>query len=94
MEKVRWVNILRDLVCMGTGAFGLVYSQLTGVISPELVAAYVALLGVPGVVNLLELRRERSDTDSESSDSHARGSSGHSSRRSKHVTRGDDEESR
>jgi hypothetical protein len=86
MEKVRWVSILRDLLCMGTGTFGLVYSQVTGVISPELVAAYVTLLGVPGVVNLWALRRGSSDTESESPDSHSRASSGRSSKGSRRGT--------
>lgn len=72
-----WLNVVRDLACILIGSFGLVYSTVTGVTSPELIAAYVTLLGVPGVVNLLELRgsrRESSDTERESSASPPLGS--------------------
>lgn len=77
MEKIKWLNVLRDLACMAVGTFGLVDSQLTGRISPELIAAYVTLLAVPGAVNLFELRRRGTqDTESSSSSRPSEGSRG------------------
>ncbi len=54
--ETKWLNIIRDLVSLAVGTFGLVYSQVTGQTSVELVVVYAALLGVPGVLNLLEIK--------------------------------------
>lgn len=50
---------LRDLVSILVGMFGLIHSQLTGMVYPELVIAYTALLGLPAGVALMEYRREK-----------------------------------
>lgn len=52
----KWMKIVRDLVSLAVGTFGLVYSQVTGQTSVELVVVYAALLGVPGVLNLMEIK--------------------------------------
>ena len=54
--ETKWLTIVRDIVSLGVGAFGLIHSQLTGTTSMELVVVYAALLGVPGVLNLLEMK--------------------------------------
>ncbi len=50
---------LRDLMSILVGMFGLIHSQLTGMVYPELVIAYTALLGLPAGVALIEYRLQK-----------------------------------
>jgi hypothetical protein len=50
---VKWQLIVRDLISVSVGAFGLIHSQITGQVNMELVLAYIALLGYPGALQLL-----------------------------------------
>lgn len=50
--------IIRDLVSLSVGTFGLVHSQLTGTVSIPLIVVYAAALGIPGVLTALEMFRE------------------------------------
>ncbi len=67
--ETKWLLIIRDLVSLAVGTFGLVHSQLTGITSPVLVAVYAALLGLPGVLNLVELKKPTKPSKEESSGS-------------------------
>ncbi len=66
MKLKLWISAIRDLVPMGVGAFGLVWSQLTGQVNPELLAVYALLIGVPGAANVLELRLKKSSSEASS----------------------------
>jgi uncharacterized membrane protein YuzA (DUF378 family) len=49
-------TILRDLGCWAVGIFGVLHQELTGKVNAELLLVYLALLGIPGAVALLQLR--------------------------------------
>lgn len=69
---IRWLVIIRDIVNIVVGAFGMIYSQVTGNTRIELIIVYAALLGVPGVLNLVELKnspRSTGTTNGRSSES-------------------------
>ena len=67
--ETKWLNIIKDFVILGVAAFGLIHSQLTGMSSPVLIGVYAALMGVPGVTNLLELKKSTKQSKDGSSDS-------------------------
>lgn len=41
------------------GTFGLIHSQLTGMVYPELIPVYTALLGVPVIAKVIESRNSK-----------------------------------
>lgn len=51
------VVVIRDLVLLGVGSWGIVYQQLSGVINVPLLAIYTILVGVPGAAGVLKLLR-------------------------------------
>lgn len=51
------VVVVRDLVLLGVGSWGIVYQQLQGVINVPLLAIYTVLVGVPGAAGALRLLR-------------------------------------
>lgn len=51
------VVVVRDLVLLGVGSWGIVYQQLQGVINVPLLAIYTVLVGVPGAAGVLKLLR-------------------------------------
>lgn len=51
------VVVIRDLVLLGVGSFGIVYQQISGVINVPLLAVYTAMVGVPGAAGVLKLLR-------------------------------------
>jgi hypothetical protein len=55
---MKWLVVVRDLISIAVGAFGLIHSQLTGQSSTELLAIYTVLLGYPGVLQMVELRKK------------------------------------
>lgn len=56
----RWLTVIRDVLSMTVGAFGLIHAAVTKWDAPaHLVTAYLVLLGVPGVLSLIELRTSR-----------------------------------
>ena len=67
--STKWLTMIRDLISIGVGAFGLVHSQLTGRANSWLVLAYLALLGVPAAINLLELKKGSIDGSKKGSSS-------------------------
>lgn len=69
--RTRWLTVVRDLVNIVVGAFGLIHSQLTGNTSLELIVVYAALLGVPGALALVERKSSTTGTKESSSQSHA-----------------------
>lgn len=58
---MKWMVFARDLMSILVGAFGLIHSQLTGNVYPELLAIYTTLLGSPVVLRLLEKLEKRND---------------------------------
>lgn len=64
--ETKWLNIVRDVISVLVGGFGLVHSQLTGSTNLELILIYAALLGVPGILNLVELKKSSSGRSSDS----------------------------
>jgi hypothetical protein len=60
---MKWMVFARDLMSILVGAFGLIHSQLTGNVYPELLAIYTTLLGSPVVLRLLEKRSDNGKSD-------------------------------
>lgn len=46
----------RDVGFIVVGLGGIIYQQITGLVNVELLLVYLALLGVPGALGLLQLR--------------------------------------
>ena len=55
---MKWLSVIRDLISMAVGAFGLIHSQITGQSSTELLIVYTALLGYPGLFQIIELKKK------------------------------------
>lgn len=55
---MKWLSVVRDLISIAVGAFGLIHSQLTGQSSTELLIVYTALLGYPGLFQIIELKKK------------------------------------
>lgn len=51
------VVVVRDLVLLGVGSWGIVYQQLSGLVNVPLLAIYTILVGVPGAAGVLKLLR-------------------------------------
>lgn len=49
------VVVIRDLVLLGVGSFGILYQQLSGAISVPLLMLYTAMVGVPGAAGVMRL---------------------------------------
>lgn len=64
---MKWMVVVRDLIAILIGSFGLIHSQLTGNIYPELLAVYTALLGSPVAIRLLERRNGKNGGPKEQS---------------------------
>jgi hypothetical protein len=72
---VKWraiSTVLRDILCMGLGAFVMLHEELSGQVHPALLAAAAPLLGVPPAIALWHTargpgKREREDTTTRSS---------------------------
>jgi hypothetical protein len=64
---MKWPNIIRDMISITVGGFILIHSQLTGIFNLELILVAAALLGGPGIINLVELKKS---SNGHSSDSH------------------------
>jgi len=58
---MKWMVFARDLMSILVGTFGLIHSQLTGNVYPELLAIYTTLLGSPVILRLLEKLEKRND---------------------------------
>lgn len=54
--------IVRDIICLITGIFGILYQQIIGPINLELLLVYLALVGTPGAIGLAFLIRGRPET--------------------------------
>lgn len=50
-------TIVRDIGCLLVGFGGIIFQQLTGQFNPWLLAAYMAMLGLPGAIGLVQLGR-------------------------------------
>lgn len=59
---MKWMVFARDLMSILVGTFGLIHSQLTGNVYPELLAIYTTLLGSPVILRLLEKLEKRNDS--------------------------------
>lgn len=55
---MKWTTIVRDIISIAVGAFGLIHSQLTGTDNTELIITYTVLLGGPGVLQLFEMKKK------------------------------------
>jgi hypothetical protein len=64
---MKWMVVIRDLIAILIGAFGLVHSQVTGNIYPELLVIYTALIGSPLAIRLLEKRSGKTSGSTDSS---------------------------
>lgn len=51
------VVVVRDLVLLGVGSWGIVYQQLSGMVNVPLLAIYTVMVGVPGAAGVLKLLR-------------------------------------
>lgn len=49
------VVVVRDLVLLGVGSFGILFQQLTGVIHVPLLVLYTAMVGVPGAAGVMRM---------------------------------------
>lgn len=56
------ITIGRDVLFLLCGLLGIAYQQVTGRVNAELLVVYASLLGVPGVVGLVQLSRGRPET--------------------------------
>lgn len=57
---MRWQalkTVFRDVGCLVVGFGGIIWQQVTGLVNPWLLGAYLALLGVPGALGLWQLGR-------------------------------------
>lgn len=60
MATSKWFIILRDLLLLGLGVFGILHQELTGNANALLLAVYTTLLGIPGAANLYAIVRSTS----------------------------------
>ena len=49
--------VVRDMLCLGLGIFGVAHQEITGHVSVDLLILYAVLLGTPGTIGLLNLAR-------------------------------------
>jgi hypothetical protein len=50
-------TVVRDLVLLAVGSFGVVHEELTGSASVPLLVVYTTMLGIPGAAGALWLTR-------------------------------------
>lgn len=50
-------TVARDIGCLVVGFGGIIFQQVTGQVNPWLLAAYMAMLGLPGAISLVQLGR-------------------------------------
>jgi hypothetical protein len=53
-----WLTVLRDLLLLGVGIFGILYQLVTGKTDPALLVVFTTMLGIPGVANVLWLLKQ------------------------------------
>lgn len=58
----KWFVVLRDLLLLGVGIFGLLHQELTGQANPALLLVYTTILGIPGAANLIAILRSTGPT--------------------------------
>jgi uncharacterized membrane protein HdeD (DUF308 family) len=51
----RWLVVLRDVVLLLVGVFGILHQEITGQANPLLLGVYTTLLGIPGATSALAL---------------------------------------
>lgn len=57
---MKWLalkTVVRDVGFLLIGFGGIIYQQVTQQVNPWLLAAYLAMLGLPGAIGLLQLGR-------------------------------------
>lgn len=59
-----WATVLRDLLLLAIGSFGILHEELTGQASIPLLVVYTTLMGVPGAAATLWLGRTGSPSSS------------------------------
>lgn len=52
------MTVLRDLVLLAIGSFGILYQLLTGHTDPMLLVVFTSMLGIPGVANAFWLLKQ------------------------------------
>lgn len=62
MKTTAVFAIVRDAICLGAGIFGILYQQVTGRTSIELLMVYLVLVGTPGAIGLAHLIRGKPET--------------------------------
>lgn len=60
----KWLVVLRDLLLLAVGIFGLLHQEITGEANPWLLAVYTAILGVPGAANILSILKSTGSGES------------------------------
>lgn len=63
MKAQAIVTVIRDVLCLAVGVFGILHQEITGSVQGELLLVYTALLGIPGAIGLLQLSRGRQETE-------------------------------
>lgn len=53
-----WFKVLRDLVCLAVGGWGVIHEELSGHPSPTVLAVYAVMMVSPGVLAAGWLARE------------------------------------
>lgn len=59
-EAIR--TVIRDLMFLAVGLGGIIYQQVTGRVSVELLLVYTGLLGIPAAVAVKKLYPGRTET--------------------------------
>lgn len=69
MKRKTLTTVLRDLVSISLGSFGIIHQELTRNVSIELLVVYLILLGYPAAAGLFNIMRPGLyDTDEEESE--------------------------
>jgi hypothetical protein len=55
-------TVVRDALMIGVSIFGIVHQEITGHVSPPLLAVYTTLLGTPAGIGLFKLLRGSPET--------------------------------
>ena len=59
------LTLVRDLVLLAVGAFGIVHEELTATANPYLLSVYVLIVGAPAAAHLSRLLPTRAEEESE-----------------------------
>jgi hypothetical protein len=54
--------VVRDVICLAAGIFGILFQQITGQVNIQLLLVYLALVGTPGTIGLVQLVRGKPET--------------------------------